>query len=335
MKGLVPSPEPQAHRVLCALRCAGLVVVCVVLLACHRSASAERVPLSTALKRVVHCLQPERGPVHVRRDEDLIVLVHGCNSSIAKFKNLAEVFRSRGQQAACFTYDDRDSLISVARELNVALDALRGELGKGRVTLIGHSQGGLIARHAATAVDQTPVQVTQLVTISSPFSGIHAARDCGLLPLHIFTLGITVGVCQIIAGRKWTEIHDRAPFMLAPPELSAEVQRHLAVLTDETGACLVQGETPCKRPDVIFSLQEQAVNYVNERRVRRQVVKAGHTAIVGEEGHVPLVLIGLLEAEGILQPAQDGDWDQRQRADWERLYRAGERENRRAASHDL
>jgi len=290
-----------------------------VLAACHGPVSSERAPLSTSLHRVVPCLDSAGGPVHVRRDEDLVVLVHGCNSSIAKFKNLAEVFRARGQQAACFTYDDRDSLISVARELNVALDALRGQLGKGRITLIGHSQGGLIARHAATAVDQTPVQVTQLVTISSPFSGIHAARDCGLMPLHIFTLGITVGVCQIIAGRKWTEIHDRAPFMLAPPALAPEIQRHLAVLTDETGACLVPGATPCKHPDVVFSLQEQAVNYVNERRVQREVVRAGHTAIVGEEGRVPLVLIGLLEAEGILQSARSGDWEQR-RAELERIY---------------
>lgn len=297
-----------------------LLLACVALGACHAPNPSGRAQLSTSLKRVVPCLAPASGPAHVRRDEDLVVLVHGCNSSIAKFKNLAEVFRSRGQQAACFTYDDRDSLISVARELNVALDALRGGLGTGRVTLIGHSQGGLIARYAATAVDQTSVQVTQLITISSPFSGIHSARDCGLMPLHILTLGITVGVCQVIAGRKWTEIHERAPFMLAPPALAPEVQRHLAVLTDETGTCLVAGETPCKQPDVIFSLQEQALNYVYERRVQREVVKAGHTAIVGEEGRVPLALIGLLEEEGVLQPARGGDWEQRQ-AELEGIYR--------------
>ena len=304
---------------------AGLLVAGLALLGCGGTAPAQGAPpssalLSTALHRVVRCLEPERGPFEVQRDQDLVVLVHGCNSSIAKFKNLAEVFRSRGQQAACFTYDDRDSLISVADELNVALDALHHELGTGRITVVGHSQGGLIARQASTAVDKSPAQVTQLVTISTPFSGIHSARDCGFLPLHIFTFGITVGVCQIIAGRKWTEIHDRAPFMLRPPPLAPEVARHLAVMTDETGSCLDQQGPSCGHDDFIFSLQEQALNYVNETRVEPLVVRSGHTEIVGEGGRVPVVLISVLEAEGILRPSPAAGLAERQ-ALLERIYR--------------
>lgn len=229
------------------------------------------------------------------------MLVHGCNSSIAKFKNLAEVFQSRGQQAVCFTYDDRDSLISVADELNVALTALSPDLGSGKVTVIGHSQGGLIARHAASSADQVPVHVERLLTVSTPFAGIRSARDCGSLPMHIFSFGITVGICQSIAGRKWTEIHERAPFILSPPPLPREVERHLAVITDESGSCRRYEESKCVDSDDVFSLDEQSVRNLVDRQIDTKIVRSGHTAIVGEEQIVPVALIDLLEQEKVLK----------------------------------
>ncbi len=269
------------------------------ILGCQRYRGDPIHPLSTSLHRVVHCLDPSRGPVDVQRDQDLVVLVHGCNSSIARFKNLAEVFKSRGQQAACFTYDDRDSLISVANELTVALTSVAAELGSGKIKVIGHSQGGLIARHAMTRMDESPAQVSELVTISTPFSGIRSARDCGRMPLHIFTFGITVGICQMIAGRKWTEIHDRAPFVTEPPPLASEVERHLAVMTDERDSC--DKKERCTS-DFVFSLAEQSTHYIEDDRVIERVVVAGHTKIVGEDQEVPEELITLLEEESVLAP---------------------------------
>jgi len=283
----------------------GLGLVCIVFAGCRSSALSPDARDEKALHRLVDCQNPEQGVADVRRDEDLVVLVHGCNSSIVKFQNLAAEFESRGQQVACFPYDDRDSMVSSARELNIALDALRGRLGSGHVTLIGHSQGGLIARQAATAVDESPVQVTQLVTISAPFSGIRSARSCGNLPLHILTFGISVGVCQMIAGRKWTEIHGHAPFMVAPPALAPEVQHHLAVVTDEADACRGRRDKQCEQDNVMFTLQEQGLRHLEEKRVERQVVRAGHSAIVGEEGRVSAALVGLLEAENILQAVRE------------------------------
>lgn len=297
------------------------------LLACTSTPQrhAPDVVLSTAVHRVVPCLEPDTGPIQIERDKDLIVLVHGCNSSIAKFKNLAEVFQARGQQAVCFTYDDRDSLVSVAQDLQTALAALEPQLGSGKVTVIGHSQGGLIARHATAKQANFSPNVSQLVTISTPFSGIRSARDCGIVPLHIFTFGITVGVCQIIAGRKWTEIHNRAPFVLTPPVLAPAVKRHLAVLTDETQACRKRGaNNRCLEQDYVFSLQEQALNYVNEARVQAEVVRAGHAQIVGEEGVVPVALIRLLEAEHILNRVHSAAGAKIE-ADLARIYRHSRR----------
>ncbi len=38
------------------------------------------------------------------------VLVHGCFGSSGEFRGLAQVLAFQGQQAACFTYDDRAAL---------------------------------------------------------------------------------------------------------------------------------------------------------------------------------------------------------------------------------
>ncbi len=288
--------KPYSRRLL------GALSFCFGLLSCQAYRGEPIYPLSTSLHRVVRCLDPDKGPVEIEADRDLIVLVHGCNSSVAKFKNLAEVFRSRGQQAVCFTYDDRDSLISAADELTTALSTVAPQLGSGRITVIGHSQGGLIARRAVTQVDQSPAQVEQLVTISSPFAGIRSARDCGLMPLHIFTFGITVGICQMIAGRKWTEIHSRAPFVTSPPPLASEVERHLAVVTDERDSCRRYEGSHCSASDFVFSLEEQSTKYVKDPRVEERVVRAGHTRIVGETEDVPYELLGLLEEQAVLRP---------------------------------
>lgn len=307
-----------------------LAVLCLLSMVLFACASSPRVHapdlvLSTAVHRVVPCLGPDSGPVELERDQDLVVLVHGCNSSIAKFKNLAEVFQSRGQRAVCFTYDDRDSLVSVARELQTALAALEPQLGTGQVTVIGHSQGGLIARQAVAKQGDFSPKVSELVTISTPFAGIHSAHDCGLLPLHIFTFGITVGVCQAIAGRKWTEIHDRAPFVRSPPPLAPKVERHLAIISDEMGACRTRDEQGrCTELDAVFTVQEQALDYVAGPRVQSKIVRAGHAQIVGEEGVVPFALISLLEAEQVLMRAPLGpsQTSLAKAQDLARIYRA-------------
>src|SRR5690348_12336452 len=42
--------------------------------------------------------------------QPLHVLVHGCFGSSGQFRALAQVLAFHGQQAACFTYDDRAKL---------------------------------------------------------------------------------------------------------------------------------------------------------------------------------------------------------------------------------
>ena len=90
--------------------------------------------------------------------------------------------------------------------------------GIARRAFVGQGEGALGSRDGFRY---------QLVTVSSPFNGIEASSDCGSLLLHIVTLGISVGICQIIAGTMWTEIYPRSAFMRSPGTLVSGVERHI------------------------------------------------------------------------------------------------------------
>ena len=81
-------------------------------------------------------------PVHI--------LVHGCFGSSGQFRGLAQVLAFHGQQSACFTYDDRARLAEVADELKQAVSQLAAQSKVPQVTVIGHSQGALVARKSMT-----------------------------------------------------------------------------------------------------------------------------------------------------------------------------------------
>jgi pimeloyl-ACP methyl ester carboxylesterase len=170
------------------------------------------------------------------------VLVHGCSFSRGGFNTLAKVFEAHGQQTVCFNYDDRERLEVSSAQLIGALEMLQDLLGATEMTVVGHSQGGLVARRALVRDRSRPLRVRpgnrlRLVTVSSPFAGIASSRDCGRTWLHALTLGVTVGICQGIAGDKWHEIYPGSEFMNHPGVLLPEVASYLKVVTNETGSC--------------------------------------------------------------------------------------------------
>jgi hypothetical protein len=173
------------------------------------------------------------------------------------------------------------------------------------VVVLGHSQGGLISHIALSNIEQSgraPEARYRLVTVSSPFSGIEAASHCGLTWLHILSLGITTGICQAIAGSKWTEIHPRSDLWTDPNPLHDSVEEHLAIVTDEENTCRRRDEDgDCEEDDFVFSTDEQ----VNERllrgaRVSQRTIAAGHVEIVGENGVRPEKLIRVLQEADVL-----------------------------------
>jgi hypothetical protein len=242
----------------------------------------------------------------------VVVLVHGCFASGGRFRSLAEVFALHEQQTICFNYDDRERITKSGARLARALGELGRYIQSRQILVLGHSQGGLVARWALSGASGEPQTdggtEYGLVTVSSPFNGIAAASDCGSRLYHALSLGITVGVCHAVTGAKWIEIHPRAALVTAPPALRPAVQDHLTVITDERESCRRAGpDGRCLEDDFVFSLEEQAIErLLFDRRVRTEEVAAGHVEIVGAPGVRPTKLLSILKRHGILEQTPSG-----------------------------
>jgi pimeloyl-ACP methyl ester carboxylesterase len=265
----------------------------------------ERVSLGA----IGSCSEPERVKA-IDPAAPLVVLVHGCNASQGRFRALAELFELHGQQTLCFRYDDRRRLGDVAHELRAVLHDLAGRLARSELTLLGHSQGGLVARAALAGAHEPPLATrgaplaVSLVTVSAPFNGIEAASDCGARWLHALTLGTTLAVCRAVAGPKWRDIHPHAGMVERPGKLSARVGSHLEIRTDERNTCRQFGsDGRCLRADYVFSVREQNNTRISaDGRVTPDLVAAGHAEIVGKDDSPPRKLLGVLQEHGVLAP---------------------------------
>ena len=235
------------------------------------------------------------------------ILVHGCNGSTGKFHALAEVLAFHGQQTACFEYDDRDSLMVSSGQLAHAVDTLAQHLDTPKITVIGHSMGGLVARKALIENAPNPLRNAQidlhLVTVSAPFAGIAAARMCAAPALRIATLGLNDLACWLVSGDNWYEITPASDFIRQPGSLIPQVRSHLKVVTDERGTCRRRDDAGlCIEDDYIFSLDEQRYPLVTlAPRTTDVEVPAGHVEIVGESGVTPHKLIDVFQREGIVR----------------------------------
>lgn len=235
------------------------------------------------------------------------VLVHGCFGSSGQFRGLAQVLAFHGQQSACFTYDDRAKLTDSANDLRRAVKQLADQSHIPQITVIGHSQGALIARKSLTEslpnpLPRDPINL-RLVTISGPFAGIEAARTCGNVWLYPFTLGLLPLSCYAVTGTKWTDITYSSHFIREPGTLAPQVFSYLKIDTDERGSCRREESGRCVEDDDIFSLAEQRNSLVeNDSRTNRVEVNAGHVEIVGDNRTTPTKLIAILQDQGILRP---------------------------------
>lgn len=249
--------------------------------------------------------------VHIDASQPVHVLVHGCFGSSGQFRGLAQVLAFHGQQAVCFTYDDRAKLGDSAAQLRAAVTQLAARSQVPQVTVIGHSQGALIARRsltdATTSAIPEPLPARaldlRLVTVSGPFAGIEAARPCGRTWLYPLSLGLLPFSCYVATGPKWADITYSSRFIREPGRLAAPVMRHLKIDTDERNTCRRSEGGRCVESDDIFSLDEQHNAAVeDEPRMKRVLVSAGHVEIVGDKREAPKKLIHVLQAEGVLRP---------------------------------
>jgi hypothetical protein len=234
------------------------------------------------------------------------ILAHGCLDSTARFRSLADVFAFHGQQAVCFTYNDRDSLMKSSDELTSAINILSDHMKSREITVIGHSMGGLISRKALIDDRRTVLKnhdlTVSLVTLSAPFRGISDARLCGSPTAMIVSLGAIIPICKLISGDKWHEITYASDFIRKPGMLVHSVDRHIKVVTDERGSCRKYNDQgSCIEDDYIFSIEEQYyLPIARQPMVTNIEVNAGHVEIVGDANTAPLKLIRVLQETGIM-----------------------------------
>lgn len=260
----------------------------------------------TPIQGLSHCTSKNVTQLKINPDEPMIVIVHGCFSSAGRFRALADVFAFHGQQTLCFNYNDRDSISASASQLNEALTQLSNVMTSPQLTVIGHSQGGLVARHGVSDSLRHSDIFTQntLVTISGPFGGISAATHCGWNWLHIASLGLSTAICQIVTGSKWIEIPPDSHFIQHPAELHSSVATHLKINTNEINTCRrFDAQAKCIEDDFVFSLKEQHSTIIaSNQSVIEMNVNAGHVEIVGDAQVKPDKLIQILQEQRIMKP---------------------------------
>lgn len=250
------------------------------------------------------CIDTPDRTLHLNSKEPVIILVHGCLGSAGNFRALAEVFAFHGQQAIGFSYDSNDSLVKSTQKLKKAIERLIENIDSDNITIIGHSMGGLVSRKALIKKQNTDFADVEirLVTISTPFTGINAARHCASTIKTILTMGLSIPICKYISGEKWHEITYASGFIQQPGELSRNVSSHIKIVTDERGSCRYAGaEGECVQDDYVFSLEEQDFEPVDiDEKVKRIEIKAGHVEIVGDNRVVPEKLISVLQQNKVL-----------------------------------
>lgn len=255
-----------------------------------------------------HCTDARDVDLKLNSNEPVTIIVHGCYSSAANYRALAEVFAFHGQQTICFNYDYRESMMNCASQLIGAVKELATHMQNRKITIVAHSQGGLIARKAFTREKGNTLEEKiedlqlNLVTISSPFAGIKAAAHCGPRLYFFLTLGLQVPICKLLAGNKWNEIPAASEYIQEPGHLISEVQWFYQVVTDERDACRRWGKNGrCVEDDYVFSLGEQYFHKIAAAPgVTYIQVKSGHTEIVGNETRSPTKLIGIFQDIGVL-----------------------------------
>jgi pimeloyl-ACP methyl ester carboxylesterase len=264
--------------------------------------------VAVKVARLGPCTDSEDRTLRFNSAHPIAVLVHGCKGSAGHFRALAQLYAFHGQQAVCFSYDDRDSLLRSSGQLIAALDELAGHVGDESITVIGHSMGGLVARKALEESRHGEWQRRdariKLATVSAPFAGIGVASACGSPWVQWLSLGTVPGMCWIVTGDNWYEITAPSEFIRRPGPLSPSVQRFVKVVTNERDTCRRRSAGgSCLESDYVFSLAEQYQPVIDAYpRMTNVEVEAGHVEIVGYRDVAPRKLLGILQQQGLLAP---------------------------------
>lgn len=108
-----------------------------------------------------------------RRDLRTLVFVHGLGANRSSFLALRAYLRACGHdRQIAFNYRSSGSIDSMALRLKRELDS---EVRGGRIDIVAHSMGGLVARSYLQRLGGER-RVDRLITLGTPHRGTHAAN---------------------------------------------------------------------------------------------------------------------------------------------------------------
>ncbi len=177
-----------------------------------------------------------RSEVDAGQGTHAVVFVHGFLAAGAVFEPMmTRVNRETGWSCVSFTYSPLASFYSVAHELRAFID--RRLPSRARVSLVGHSLGGLLARWYVQRLGGA-ARVDRLVTLATPHSGTYAA-GVGALSL---TRAMAPGSAVLRALGPSASEHGPLPHvaiiagrdrMITPPESAGRVEDARIVCLDD------------------------------------------------------------------------------------------------------
>lgn len=110
-----------------------------------------------------------------------ILFVHGLQSSSQCFESYFDACKKRGIQILTFNYPNRGDVKEAGERLAKDLRELEAAHPKVRLTVVSHSMGGLVTRHALEGKGSRPACVTALFLLGVPHKGSKLARHESLL----------------------------------------------------------------------------------------------------------------------------------------------------------
>jgi pimeloyl-ACP methyl ester carboxylesterase len=188
-------------------------------------------------------------PAEVVAGDAVVVFLHGLFATAGVLRPLrAAVTRHRGVHAATLTYSTGPGVSEIAARLG---EVVRAIPAGARIHLVGHSLGGIVARHFAQEAGDA--RIAQTISMASPFAGIprvgllgfDGARDLEpqsplLRRLLLRASEVDIPHLSIIAG---SDAMVRSPVTHALPAGEVAVMEgrgHNALLFDQEVARLVE-----------------------------------------------------------------------------------------------
>lgn len=188
-------------------------------------------------------------PRAARPGDDVVVFLHGLFATAGVLRPLrAAVARNKGVHAAALTYMPGPGV----EELAARLAEVTREIPEGtRIHLVGHSLGGIVARHFAQEAGDA--RIVQTISMASPFAGVPRARWLGfdgardlepnsplLRRILLRSAEVEIPHLSIIAG---SDLMVKSPISHALPAGAVVVMRgrgHNTLLFDEEVARIIE-----------------------------------------------------------------------------------------------